>query len=208
LLGSAENGITATGDREADALFMTPAPLESRLPMESLEPLSVDPLSLEGLLQGVALPKPETLAPMQALAPIELEVELPAASSPEQGWDTLVQALTRYLMDRGASHAAIVVPRMLSGENVNLSRLSRAAQSCLVAEDFASEHEGVVLLRPEFRARARRLHRAFVNGTADNDVFSLWLATVVRAVLATPLAVGGVLGELKQAGVELERRAA
>lgn len=213
LLGSAENGITATGDREADALFMTPAPLESRPAAESLQALaiqtlSVEPLSLEGMLQGVALPKPETLAPLQALAPIELDVELHTATTPEHEWEELAQGLSRFLMDRGASHAAIIVPRMLSGENVNLSRLSRVVQSCLVAEDFASEHDGVVLLRPEFRARARRLHRAFVNGTADREVFALWLATLVRAVLATPLAVSGVLGELKQAGVEVEPRAA
>lgn len=170
------------------------------------EPL--EPISLEGFVSGEVLPLASAPRRVQSLNALELSTAIESLSGTEMAWDDVVQPLSAFLLDRGATHAAIVLPRLLVGDSVNVVRLPRAAQQCLIAEDFASEHEGTVLIRPEFRARARRLHRAFRAGTLEPGALGRFVASVARALLATPMDAAELTRELERAGVKLDVRAA
>lgn len=170
------------------------------------EPL--EPISLEGFVTGEMLPLANAPRRVQSLKALELSTDIESLSGTEKAWDDVVQPLSAFLLDRGATHAAIVLPRLLAGDSVSVVRLPRAAQQCLIAEDFASEHEGTVLIRPEFRARARRLHRAFRAGTLEPGALGRFVAAVARALLATPMDAAELTRELERAGVKLDVRAA
>jgi hypothetical protein len=170
------------------------------------EPL--EPISLEGFVSGEVLPLASEPTRLQALNALDLPLDIASLSSTEKAWDDVVQPLGAFLLERGATHAAIILPKLLAGDSVNVARLPRAAQQCLVAEDFASEHDGTVLIRPEFRARARRLHRAFRAGTLEAGALRRFVAVVARTLLATPLDTPELLQQLESAGVRLDERAA
>jgi hypothetical protein len=168
----------------------------------------LEPLSLEGFIRGDVLPLPSAPTRVQGLNELELSTSIETLSAAEHAWQDLLARSTAFLLARGATHAAIILPRLLAGEAVSVTRLPRAAQQCLVAEDFASEHDGVVLVRPEFRARARRMQRTVRDGDLDKDALNRWLASVLRAVLASPRALAELQSELAAAGVGLDVRAA
>jgi hypothetical protein len=169
---------------------------------------AVEPLSLEGFLSAAPLPEPAAPVRVQALAALDLSLDLDGPSAEGAAWDELQKDLRRYLLERGATRAAVLAQRLLEGESVHFERLPRSALECLLVEGIACEQSGGFAASPTFRARARSLHHAFLQGRIDSETLSDWIATTIRALVATPEDVPEVRAALAAAIPHLAPRAA
>jgi hypothetical protein len=162
-------------------------------------PLSEEPLSLESFLLAESVTtEVAPAARTQTLRPLELELSLAAESKP---WQDVVRALSRYLLDRQATRAAALLPRLLEGEPLRLERLSESVRKSLVAEGVA-EYAGAHLVpTPEFRGRAARLHQAFLESRLDAPTVTGWLADIAHALLGASEPRDALLEDLRAAGV-------
>jgi hypothetical protein len=161
----------------------------------------VEPLTLEGFLSGVSIAESEAVAPVQPLCTLDLDLE--ELSPQDTAWQDLVKGLCNFLMAEGCSRAAILLPALLQGEAVNLTRLPRTVIECLLAEGIATSSHDNVTVSPRFRARARSLHRAFGSARLDSETLSGWVAGLVHALLASSQDVAAVREQLAAAVPEL-----
>lgn len=159
----------------------------------------LEPLSLDGFLTGQApMGEVEAVAPTQGLEPLQLDFDLSAASG---AWDTAVACLSRYLMQRNATRAAALLPALLSGERVTLSRLPQTVQECLVADGIAEPTATGIEAGVDFRRRARRMRRSSADGRMDGETLSRWFCSVVRGLLASPESEEVLMSEWAARGV-------
>lgn len=84
---------------------------------------------------------------------------------------------------------------------MSLERLPSTQKECLLLEGIAESRGTQLVLTTEFMRRSRRMRRAFIGGRLDAPTLTSWLATIVRALLATPHDQETILAEWREAGV-------
>jgi hypothetical protein len=163
-----------------------------------LRPLYVDNLLDEPKVEPEEPVEPPRASP-EPVAPLELEGL--STLRADGGWQEVVSAVARFLLQRGHTRAAALLPSLLEGRAINVSRLPARVVECLVAAEIAHDTGAGVIVDDHFRIRARRMHRACIDGRLDPPTLGDWLTPIVRALIATPNSEEGVFEELRQAGI-------
>ncbi len=158
-----------------------------------------EPLSLEAFLSGEVLVEQAAPPAAQGLDPLELD--LGPLPDTDRAWQELVGAVCRFLLDQNATRAAALVPGLLEGRALNLSRLSEPACEALRAATIAEEKGRDLVVTREFRERCGRLREAFSARRLDVETLTRWLAGIVVALLGTPEQEVQVLSQLRASSV-------
>ncbi len=176
--------------------------VHSLQPVRQSEPLQ--PLILDGsLLDEPFVTEPSKVdAPAADLTnpldPLELDLSLPQENTP---WQEIEASLTSYLLEHNATRAAALLPALLNGHRVRFERLPQTVQQCLLSDGIAAEEADGVVADADFRRRAQRMRRAFVDGRMDAPTLTRWLLEVTRALLASAAAPESLLEEWRTSGV-------
>jgi hypothetical protein len=125
------------------------------------------------------------------------------------GWDRLADFIAGFLLVRSATRAAALLPELLEGKRVNLSRLPEDTIAALCAEGIADRKPEGVFPSAAFRQQANALHLDFVSGRAPTKDLVAWLSVAVRALLGNSVSEAAAAVHLEQAGIaKLLQRAA
>ncbi len=144
-------------------------------------------------------PETNRCAQPDPISPLQLE-DLSGLAN-DGGWQQIVTSLSSYLLQQGHTRAAALLPRLLEGQAVNVSRLPATVAQCLVAAEIASETADGFAIDEQFRIRARRMHRACVERRLDAPTIGDWLTPIVRALTATADSDERVFESMRAAGV-------
>ncbi len=176
--------------------------VHSLQPVGQSEPLQ--PLILDGsLLDEPFITEPSKVEAPAAdltnpLDPLELDLSLPQENTP---WQEIEASLTSYLLEHNATRAAALLPALLNGHRVRFDRLPQTVQQCLLSDGIAAEEADGVVADADFRRRAQRMRRAFVDGRMDAPTLTRWLLELTRALLASAVAPESLLEEWRTSGV-------
>ncbi len=143
----------------------------------------------------------------QPLLPLQLELTpTPAVVS---GWVELTNVVSRYLLNAGHTRAAALLPPLLNGELVDLSRLPAAAIERLVTDSVAETRSDRTVTTATFRDSAKGFREAFCEGGLDAEEALFWLGQVVAAVSGRQSDEAAIEAKLRELGVVtlLERAA-
>lgn len=163
----------------------------------SLSPLEMSEFFEEPPPSGA--PETNRCAQPDPISPLQLE-DLSGLAN-DGGWQQIIASLSSYLLQQGHTRAAALLPRLLEGQAVNVSRLPATVAQCLVAAEIASETAHGFVIDEQFRIRARRMHRACVERRLDAPTIGDWLTPIVRALTATADSDERVFEGMRAAGV-------
>lgn len=137
--------------------------------------------------------------PAQPLVPLFLELTpTPAIVGP---WVSLTGVLSRYLLNAGHTRAAALLPPMLNGELVDLTRLPEAAISRLVIDAVAETRAGRVVTTSTFRDAARAFREAFSERSLNPSDALFWLGQLMVALCGGDVDDLALEAELEALGV-------
>jgi hypothetical protein len=137
--------------------------------------------------------------PAQPLVPLFLELTpTPAVVGP---WVSLTGVLSRYLLNAGHTRAAALLPPMLNGELVDLTRLPEAAIHRLVIDAVAETRAGRVVTTNTFRDAARAFREAFSERSLNPSDALFWLGQLMVALCGGHVDDAALEAELEALGV-------
>lgn len=167
-------------------------------------PAPVTPTPQSGVSGQFRVPRPEAILPLAAELEPETALNLEATPLPPGtvGWDELVGFLAKFLLAQGATRAAALLPALLEGRRVDLARLPDAAKASLSAAGIAEAGADGCYPTAEFRHQATAFHLDFTAGRAAPQLLFDWIASVVRALLASAAAPTSIRVYLEQAGID------
>lgn len=108
-----------------------------------------------------------------------LAVELPPDDS---RWSELVAIVSDYLLSLGQSRASALLPGLLNGDAVDLSRLSETVRARLAQDQIACCQGARVTSSASFRDSVAMFREEFVSGGLSASEALFWLAQVLVAL--------------------------
>lgn len=138
--------------------------------------------------------------PTQPLLPLHLELTpTPAVAG---HWTQLTNVLGRYLMQAGHTRAAALLPAILNGELVDVSRLPADAIERLTSDSVVESRAGRAVTTHTFRDAAKAFREAFSDGGLNADDALFWLGQLLTALSGGAIDEATLDEQLRQWGVQ------
>lgn len=137
--------------------------------------------------------------PAQPLLPLHLELTpTPAIAGP---WTQLTHVLGRYLLQSGYTRAAALLPALLNGELVDVSRLPADAIERLTSDSVVETRAGRAVTTRTFREAAKAFREAFGDGGLHTDDALFWLSQLLTALSGGAVDEATLDEQLRELGV-------